>query len=939
MQETLVPNKSALTHRILDRAFAQVQAMIHIANHRSDKRRGDPKVGGHPASCASSLHLLGVLHLLVRQPQDFVCCKPHASPVDHTLSHFMQLFRDPETGAWFDEAASEAVMHNLRKFPTPLTEPVFQSYHAKSDPDSFHFLPSGSVGIPPVAAVYLALAYRYAKDHGWNVPADTHFWCMMGDSEFREGSLLECLPDVAERALTNVTWIIDYNRQNLDGTRIPNERGLHGADCDRIEKTAVANGWKVLQLRHGTFREQLFTKPGGEALKQLFEGGLSDYEYQMLLLKSDAKELRRFALSRSPDCAKILKSLSDAELLRAFGDLGGHSVEKLEAAYAQARKDTEWPYLIIAHTVKGWGLECAAHPANHSTLPDEKEVAALLEKQGLSMARPFQRFDAGSEEGRYLAAKREQFRKGIESLDALRDANRAEVRRRIESDGGIPESLGIDLSLYPVAHTQWMWGQLAAKLVRIGTDDEGGPKTATSTGKQLAADEVRWKSAADLMLTLSPDVGTSTNISPVLDQKIYGPDYQRALERELKLDPKHPLLVAADDPWTRHIRFEIAEANCMSAAGSFGKMGAYLGVPFFPMMTVYDFFIKRALDQLYYNLYWGSEFVLVGTPSGVTLSPEGAQHSWKSDIQIPNLITWEPLFAIEMDWILSDAVRRQVTDENEGRRGVLVRGVTRGIRQSLLLEHVRRQAASKQSVAGPLKPQGAGPEWGEATDESTLTPLSDAQLYERVRQDCLKGAYYLIDWRGYAGYEPGDNVVQIFAMGSVATEAIDASQKLLEKGIFANVIVISSPELLLGILGEHDDYEHLRQGLCISGDLIAVEGAAGSEAGLLSLSARRVPIVAVCDGEAGLVDNIGSIVGVKQTTLAVRKFSKCGRPDEVFRYQHLDADSIAQACGKALSETALENFSVSQELLQRLANRSPRARDWRELWPQDGEAH
>ena len=69
-------------------------------------------------------------------------------------------------------------------------------------------------------------------------------------------------------------------------------------------------------------------------------------------------------------------------------------------------------------------------------------------------------------------------------------------------------------------------------------------------------------------------------------------------------------------------------------------------------MTVYDFFIKRALDQLYYNLYWGAEFVIMGTPSGVTLSPEGAQHSWKSDIQIPNLITWEPTFAVEMDWIL-----------------------------------------------------------------------------------------------------------------------------------------------------------------------------------------------------------------------------------------------------------------------------------------------
>ena len=99
-------------------------------------------------------------------------------------------------------------------------------------------------------------------------------------------------------------------------------------------------------------------------------------------------------------------------------------------------------------------------------------------------------------------------------------------------------------------------------------------------------------------------------------------------------------LVTNQEVWTRHIRFEIAEANCMSAAGAFGKMAHYTGNPSFPIMTVYDFFIKRALDQLYYNLYWGAEFVIMGTPSGVTLSFEGAQHSWKSDIQIPNLITW-----------------------------------------------------------------------------------------------------------------------------------------------------------------------------------------------------------------------------------------------------------------------------------------------------------
>ncbi len=935
--DTIAPPPIAVLSRIVDRAFAQTMAMIHAANTRPDKHKGDPKVGGHPASCASSMHMLGALHLHVRQPQDFVACKPHASPVDHTFHHLMQLFRR-EDGGWFGPDEAAAIMTRLRKFPQPGEEPVFQSYHARSDPDSFHFLPSGSVGIPQVVSIYLALAWRYAKDHGWNIPDDVHFWSMMGDSEFREGSVLEALPDVAERGLVNCTWIVDYNRQNLDGTRIPNERALQGADCDRMEKTALAHGWKVIQLRHGPLREQLFARPGGAAFKKLLEGGLSDYEFQQLLSNGDAAEIRRRCGGRGGDLAKFLKAVSDSDLVRAFADVGGHNLEKLVAVLEKARSDASAPYLLIVHTIKGWGLECAAAPSNHSTLPSAEEIKTLLQDRGLSAEQPFALFPESSAEGRYLAARRDRFRAAIAEHEKLRRENRALVRGRIEKDGGLPDSLGIDLALFPLAHTQWMWGQIAAKLVRIGTNDEGGPQTAVSA-KALSSDESRWNTAADMVLTLSPDVGTSTNISPGMDKRIYGPDSDSAVEDDAAQKHRHPSLVPQDDPWTRHIRFEIAEANCMSAAGAFGKMGHYIGIPLMPMMTVYDFFIKRALDQLYYNLYWGAEFVILGTPSGVTLSSEGAQHSWKSDIQIPNLITWEPAFALEMDWILSDALRRQMADDNEGRRGVLVRAVTRGIPQALLLQHVRRQARSKAAgaVTGALKPAGGGDGWGDAIDESTLETLPDADLLARVRADCLAGGYRLIDWTGYAGCEPGDNVVEVFAMGSVVTEAVAAAEQLLERGVYANVTLVSSPELLLGILGERDGYRHLLETLGVSGDLFAVEGAGESEAGLVSIAGRRVPVVAVCDGEAGLLDNIGSIVGVRQVTLAVRKFSKCGRPDEVYAYQHIDGASIVEACGRVLSETALEDLRVSPALLERLAGRaSPGRRDWRALWPDAG---
>lgn len=940
------PTSATLSERVAERAFAQMLAMIHLANNRKDKQPGDPKIGGHPASCASSLHLLSALHLIVREPQDFVCCKPHASPVDHALHHLMGLmkhndkvnwFSGNSSTEWFNDEESENAMAGLRQFPSAERPVTMQSYHAASDPDNWHFLPSGTVGIPPVCSGYLALAYRYAADHGWEVPENAHFWSLIGDSEFREGSLLEAMPDFAERMLGSVTWIIDYNRQNLDGTRMPNERGLQGTDCDRIERTAIANGWRVIQLRHGSLREEVFAREGGGRLRGIIESNLSDFEFQLLAQTRDPERVRSAWLEKDPELKGLLESIDDELILKILFDLGGHDMELVAKALRDSKRDPDEPYIIVAHTLKGWGLECLADPANHSTLPGEAEVHKVLTEADLSPDRPFERFAEDSEEGRWLAERRDQFREARIEDDALVARNKAAVRKSIDDAGGLPSTVGIDLSLFPMAHTQWMWGQLAAKLVRIGSHDHAELRDAKT--RELSSEEVAWRPAAEFVMTMSPDVGSSTNISPTMDDRIYGAveDEQRELAKDFDLKVKHPELLASTDAWTRHIRFEIAEANAMSAVGSFGKMGELVGLPFLPIMTVYDFFVKRALDQLYYDVYWGSEFILLGTPSGVTLSAEGAQHSWKSDIQMPNLITWEPAFALEMDWILSDAVQRQLQEDNAGRNGVFIRGVTRGIPQRAMLERVRTHACSKASPAAePLKPKGAGDEWGvSALDESSQAPLDDSVLLARIRSACLEGGWYIADYRGYAGYEPGDNVVHVFAMGSLVVEALEASDRLLERGIFANVIVVSSPELLFGILGEQSDYQHLSKGLNVTGDLHAVQSSAGSEAGLLSVAGRRVPVVAICDGEAGLLDNIGSIVGVKQRTLAVRKFSKCGRPKDVFAYHHLDADAIFEACGRALSETALENFVVATSALEDHARRPKQGpSDWRELWPE-----
>jgi len=889
----------SVLNRIASRAKYLATRMIYEANHRSDKQKGDPKIGGHAAASSSTLHIAGALHLVVKTGFDFIANKPHASPTDHAYNYLLGLLLDAQGQPLPLELANQAMM-GLRKY-SHHGEPVFQSYHSMYDPDHHGFLPSGTVGIPPVNVGYLALAYRYAKDHGWKVPESAHFWAICGDSEFREGSIFEAVPEFAERELGNLTWILDYNRQSLDGHRITNHRIMGSSDDQRLEKTFKANGWNVINLKHGSFRKKIFSKKGVEALQRFFEEELLDYELQALLLVQDMKRLRQGLLEQHPSLKTALSGLSDEELKQLIWDLGGHDFEELIKAMEESKKDPKRPTLIIAHTVKGWGLSSAAAPGNHNSLPELEEVETLREQEGLAKDVLFAPFDSSTPEAKFLKARGQKLLADMQTMRELKERNWSEFQKRFSETGPMPEEIGVNLKIASYPHTQWMLGQINAKLNRCANTPLDESQLPTGF-KPLTPQEKAWHHPASLMVAMAPDVGTSTNLNPLMDGKIFGAPVVTDLEKVFGVkDTKTPDLVPGEDPSDRFIRFEIAEANTMSCMGSFGKLRDFLGIPVLPLMTVYDFFIKRALDQLFYDLYWRSSFILVGTPSGVTLSPEGAQHGWKSDFQIPNQITWEPFFCQELDWILSDAIRRHMTGNNEGRTGVIIRCVTRGVEQKDFLKYLRRQKRFKQDPAAALHPDGF-PVTG-AVPESELPNIEEAQIWATIRQEVLQGAYYLIDYRGYQGYNPGDNVVHIFSMGSPTTEAIRASEELLKKGIYANVIVVTSPDLLLGNLGAKNHYAHLTQGLGISGDLYLKKAP---PAALGALAGMRVPIVSVHDGEPGLLDNIGSIVGVKQITLAVRKHSKCGRPADIYHFHEIDSEAVVAACERALEQSATE---------------------------------
>lgn len=896
-----------IVNNIAKRAQYLAVQMVYQANHRNEKDKGDPKVGGHASSSSSAMHILGALHLVVKTGFDFIANKPHASPTDHAYNYLLDLFLKSDGSRMSLEDANKAMM-GLRKYSKD-GEPVFQSYHSVRDSDHHNFFPSGTVGIPPVAAGYLALAYRYAKEQGYQVP-DAHFWSVCGDSEFREGSMYEAIPDFAERELGNLTWILDYNRQSLDGHRITNKKIMQGTDAQRIERTMVANGWSVIQVRHGNYRKSLFNKPKGADFQKFLEDDLEDFQLQALLSVTDAKLLKENISKDYPNVRSFLDTITEEELKHALHDMGGHDIMALSEALFEAKKDTRKPTMVIAHTIKGWNLKMAAQAGNHSALPHDDEMAELKKAQGVTAEDViFARFDENSIEGSFCRERGNILLEEMHAQYDLRNKNAKHFRALLDEGGVLPPSLEINLKMANYPHTQWMLGQLTAKLIRIA----GTPADASAISekqKPLTEKEKPWKLPGELFVSMAPDVGTSTNLNPAMDGKIFGAQVVEDFEAELQVkDDKLPDLVPSEDVTHRFIRFEIAEGNVMSCVGAFGKLRDILGIPIIPLMTVYDFFIKRALDQYFYNLYWKSSFICVGTPAGVTLSSEGAQHGWKSDFQIPQQITWEPFFCQELDWILCDAVRRHLDCDNDGRTGVLIRGVTRGVDQKNLMKYLKMQLRFKAGLQEGQKLCRSDFSLEGAVNESEVDSLSETEILNALREDVLAGGYYLIDYRDYAGYAAGDNVIHLFAMGSLATEAIKASEELLKKGIYANVIVVTSPDLLLGHLGHFNNYQHLRECLKINGNL-HLKPIPGSSQELMTLAGRRIPIVSVHDGEAGLLDNIGSIVGVKQIACAVRKHSLCGRPVEIYNYHSIDSEAVVAAAMQVLADTAEEITNI-----------------------------
>ena len=584
--------------------------MVHEANARPSA--DGTKVGGHQASSASVVSLLTALYFKALRPGDVVATKAHAAPAFYAI----QFLRGRLDGA---RLATLRAFGGLQAYPS-----------RRKNPDVVD-LSTGSMGLGAVMTTFGALATRYLVDHGAaRVPE--RFVVMVGDAELDEGNVWEALGEAPLTRLGgDVLWIVDVNRQSLDRV-VPETRTRQLGDLFR------AHGWRVRELRWGRTLEAAFRRPGGERLRGRLET-MPSRDYQRLL-RLPAGAVRK-TLVTTPDGAldaeldRALADVADDALPALVADVGGHDLASILDALDEAERERGRPAVILADTIKGWGLPSAADPLNHTMVTSPAQIAELRDAFGVAPGEEWAGFDPASEEAAY-----------VRGLPPLWTAPR----------------------------------RAAAPSVPTNLDEtyEGAMSTQEAFGRVLGA--LGRRPEGDAIVTASADVAVTTHLAGWINRKgVYA--------AEARPDPfaDAPQAMAwRESPAGRHIELGIAEHNLFLLLGALGLTAELSGTTLLPIGTLYDPFVPRGLDALYHALYAGGRFVVAATPSGVTLSPEGGAHQSvitpSIGVALPAIAYFEPAFAREVEWILLDGLAAIAAREGES---LYLRLSTRPVSQAL----------------------------------------------------------------------------------------------------------------------------------------------------------------------------------------------------------------------------------------------------------------
>ena len=661
-----------------------------------------------------------------------------------------------------------------------------QSYPSRSkDPDPVDYS-TGSVGIGATAPIWGAVARRYVAGlpgAGLTGAGAGRQYSLVGDAELDEGAVWEAILDPGVAELGELTWIVDLNRQSLDRV-VPN------IAAGRLQGMFGAAGWQVLTLKYGQLLTSLFARPGGEALRRRIDD-MPNPEYQRLLRCGPA-ELRERLPGADAGLRELVAGLDDTTLLAAIRNLAGHDLASLDAAFDAI--DDARPTVIFAYTVKGYGLPTQGHPQNHSALLTAAQMTQLADALGADTAHPWARFAPASEPGQLCA----------------------QAARRLRRDpvpAAAPPEVPADLGRTP----------------------SGTMTTQAALGRVLLDLSREAPEVARRVVTVSPDVSLSTNLAGWVNKVGV---WSVADRRDWFADDAETIVHWRERPAGQHIELGIAETNLAGLLGELGATWSRWGEPLLPIGVLYDPFVGRTLEPWSFGIYAGGQSILVGTPSGVSLAPEGGAHQSvitpSIGLEQPGCVSYEPAFAIDAEWALLASLR--------------------------LLGKPGGSSAYLRLSTRPV-------------DQTLAAVPADPAARERRRRQVVAGGYLL----RRADARPG---VTIAATGVMAVEALAAAERLAGTGLAADVVCVTSPDLLFRAL-------RARQGTQPDGPAWILDQIFPAD--------RAAPMVTVLDGHPHTLAFLATVNQVPSVTLGVTAFGQSGDLEEVYRYHGIDADSIVRA--------------------------------------------
>jgi len=758
--------------------------MVHHANHIRPNPDG-VKVGGHQASSASMAAMLATLYFGVLKPEDRLAVKPHAAPIFHAVQYLMG-------------RQSRQKLIDFRAFGGA------QSYPSRTKDTEDVDFSTGSVGLGVAMTAFASMIQDYvrAKDWASKDRPEGRMIALAGDAELDEGNIYECLLEGWKHGLRNCWWIIDYNRQSLDGVV---REGLY----DRIEAIFKAFGWKVVTLKYGALQRAAFAEPGGERLKAWIDTCPNDL-YSALMFRGGAawRERLNDEIGDQGDVSALLSRRSDEELATLMANLGGHCVESLLDQFENAGKDE--PTVFINYTVKGWGTPLAGHKDNHAGQMTSAQIEQLRSAHKIRDGHEWDEFE------------------GLEQADAL-----ADFVRNVPFNTANPRRL--TAPAVPTIGPQF-----------IGT---GATSTQAAFGRILDAIAKTDSEMARRIVSTSPDVTVSTGLGNWVNRR-------NLFARKETADLFQKEAIPSTQKWRftpdgQHMELGIAEMNLFLMLGAAGLSHSLFGERLLPIGTLYDPFISRGLDALNYACYQDARFLLVGTPSGVSLAGEGGAHQSIASPLIgmsqDGLASFEPAFADELSVIIDWA-----------------------------FDYMQRTGDARPDLA----------DWPrDVTGGSVYLRLSTRSIDQVPREvdsplanSIIRGAYWL--------QPPTPQCEAVIAyQGVLASEAIEAAARIGgDRRNVAVLAVTSADRLNAGWQAAqrarlHGDFE-----------------TTGHVETLLKDVPHRAGLVTAIDAHPATLGWLGSVLGHRTVALGVEHFGQTGTVSDLYRHFGIGAGAIETAC-------------------------------------------